>query len=373
MKPKIDFTHSFRYQEDEESPEKLFVSGFSIHEGIYQDNTVEIPQSELQNIGNSLVGAKLMKDHSRSVDDIVGRIQETKLDYDEGNKKNGVRYLGYTYDESLNKKIKQNLIDNVSIGFAFTPICSKCEKDFRECSHFFDEAHIVAKDCACYEQSFVMMGADKDTTVKPQGYFSNASEFLEIFPKEQTENSWQKFDYSYYSMPKEAMTFTLSQDTGESMKDDEKKGEALQEEIEQLSKKVTELSEQLAGKDSLIEELKDKMESQKEVIDAYVEQFDKIEAAKKEAFCKDLVSQEVEKGMTAKEEFDERVEKLMGMSQETLDAVSEIIESSPKIKGTPGQFDDAKESAFEEEQKFDPKDKGQVRSVLFSALKYQKE
>ena len=378
MRPKINFVQSFDFKAGEEEDNKLFVSGFSVHEGIFQNGTVEIPNAELKNIKDSLVGVRLMKDHSRSVDDIVGRIQETRLDYDEEVGKAGVRYLGYTYDEQLNKKIKQQLIDNVSIGFTLTPICSKCGEDFRDCAHFFDEAHIVAKDVVCHEQSFVTLGADSNSTVAPQGYFSSAEEFLELFPKEKESNKEYNYTYSFTAHDAAEIVKhvqTLSEDEGEKMKMEELEKKLAEQaaQLEELTGQVTELSSQKDALQKQKEEFESTIESQKEVIELQTQELEKGEQEKKVAFCKEIVTEEVSKGITQKEKFDERVEKLAAMSQEALDAIKETVEAAPKITGTPGQFGKQEGNPYKPVEEFDAQDGDAVKKVLFAALKYPGE
>lgn len=176
----------------------LQVSGFSVHTGRYQNGSVEIPSSELSNVAKSLVGKQLRKDHKFSVDSIVGKITDTKLAMDDKTKSQGVKYQGFVADKELATKIQKGLITNVSIGFGLTPICSTCGEDFRDCQHDFSNAHVVARDVACDEQSFVAQGADGNSTVEPGAHFdSNISDFQMQFGYDKIAFAIQKNGSGY--------------------------------------------------------------------------------------------------------------------------------------------------------------------------------
>lgn len=154
------------FEETENNPPK--VSGFAIHPGIF-NRFLEVPDDELENITESLKSAKLMVDHSESVRDIIGLVHEAYTTFDSAAGKQGVKYFAETDDTEILEKLHKGYIDASSIGFEHDSICSKCGENFHDCEHWFDEAHIICKNCAAFEISLVPWGADGDATANVAG------------------------------------------------------------------------------------------------------------------------------------------------------------------------------------------------------------
>lgn len=89
----------------------MAVKGIAINEVITRNN-VKYTAEELQAAANSLQGKPILKDHSNSVDSIVGRV---KTSYFDAMAKN-VQFTGEILDESVKQKIESGLVNNVSIG-----------------------------------------------------------------------------------------------------------------------------------------------------------------------------------------------------------------------------------------------------------------
>ena len=90
-------------------------------------------------------------------------------------------------------------MNDVSIGFDLYPECSVCGEDFRECEHWFDEAHINAKDMDVFELSIVTRGADADAKASAQNFKAQFNDKIQKHPKEDVNN--MNFTEGGKSMP----------------------------------------------------------------------------------------------------------------------------------------------------------------------------
>lgn len=363
---------------------KLIISGYSIHTGIFQNGMVEIPYSELTNIAETLKGQKFLKDHnSFESEAVIGRIVETKIGLDKTLGKKGVKYKGVIRDAELESKIQDGFLDNVSIGFELKPECSLCGEDFRYCEHWFDEAHVIARDCKCYEQSIVPFGADNNTTIQPGAAFSHDKDFSLQFSYKQDSTSdtgeWKHsttdttsgWDYTYDFAPLQAIpattniTYTFVAPEGDKMEDEkklEKQVEELQGQIEDrdaqieqltterddLATQVEELTETIEGKDGEISELQD-------TIKAYEDAEQEAEEAEKLAAAQEIVELEKLEGEEAEERLKELTEQfdtpaLKEIKKARL-SVKPVAEDEPKI----GEFH-AQKSEPAMPEKLDVKD-----------------
>ncbi len=111
----------------------------NIHLDYTRRNNVEIPKEEWQKVLKESQNAKVKNEKGRVIGEVIscgikeGQLQ-TIVDVE-----NDPRYVG--------------LIPKPEVEF--TPICSECGKDFRDCNHWFDKAFIVAKDVKLKEIKLV--------------------------------------------------------------------------------------------------------------------------------------------------------------------------------------------------------------------------
>jgi phage head maturation protease len=173
----------FEVSEDKNSPPQI--SGFAIHPGIFNE-VVEIPVSELQNLEETLKTAQLRYDHGYSVFHVIGKVLDAQKTYDAKADKEGIFYKAEIDDQDeqgakVFRKIDRGYVNATSIGFLHESICSKCGEDFYECEHWFDEAHVIAKNCEVFELSVVPRGADGDATATVAGL---NKEFVSNFKKQ---------------------------------------------------------------------------------------------------------------------------------------------------------------------------------------------
>lgn len=163
---KFEINNTFSLNKDNE---EFLLSGMAIHEGRYRD-IFEFEPSEISKCSKSIKNAKLMKDHSDSIDDIIGVVKNAKTVTDPETGTKAVQYSAeIDPDETkLIEKIKKGYVDSVSIGFSFEPYCSTCHKKFSECSHWFgdeDDTHILVRNTEIPELSLVYAGEDRNATV----------------------------------------------------------------------------------------------------------------------------------------------------------------------------------------------------------------
>ena len=194
MKQHFSLNSNFSLKHNDDGSTQL--EGFAIHgaDGFIVNGFFEVPASEMKNCAKSLKGAKLMKDHDwEHVDSIIGRVNETKEDFDEDAEMDGVRYIASLVvdDTKLGEKIEKGLIDATSIGFEFEPECSICHKPFfsEECTHhpFFDDMHFICRDMECRELSLVTFGADPHATVSGSFDAEDLEQLKENFVKQKEE------------------------------------------------------------------------------------------------------------------------------------------------------------------------------------------
>lgn len=389
---------------------KLVISGYSIHTGIFQNDTVEIPYSELSNIADTLKGQKFLKNHDAGDSDaVIGKVVDTKIGLDKEIGKKGVKYKGVIRDAGLEEKIQDGFLDNVSIGFELKPECSACGEDFRYCEHWFDEAHVIARDCRCYEQSIVPFGADGNTTIEPGASFSHDSDFTAQFEyKHQSTSDATKWKYNDATEDTSQWEFTAPMQNIPASNfiytfvAPNENGDKMEEENKRLKEQVTELQGEITAKDTEIETLtaeRDTLASEKAELEATIEEQDgKItelseaitayEEAEQLAEQERQEAEEAEKLAAAKEivglekledeAAEERLKELIEFDTPALEAIKAaylsaqpVAEDKPKI----GQFHAQKSGVGAMPEKIDVKDPEVKRLALgqmFNA-KYQKK
>ncbi|MFA5313452.1 MAG: HK97 family phage prohead protease, partial [Methanomassiliicoccales archaeon] len=173
----------FKASKEEDLPPQI--SGYAIHPGLFNE-VVEVPVDELHNIEESLRKAQLRYDHGTSVFNVIGKINEAEKTFDAEAGKEGVFYKAEIDDQDekgakVLRKIDKGYVDATSIGFYHDSICSLCGEDFYTCNHWFDEAHVIAKNCEVFELSVVSKGADEDATASVAGL---NKEFISKFKKQ---------------------------------------------------------------------------------------------------------------------------------------------------------------------------------------------
>lgn len=367
----IYFTQKLPFEFERTSDGKLVISGWSVHTGKFQNNTIEVPASELSNIAKTLSGKQIRKDHRRDTDSIVGQVLETKVSLDKNIRKKGVKFRGVIRDPILEQKITDGFIDNNSIGFKLYPECSKCGEDFRSCQHRFGEAHVVARDCSCFEQSFVPIGADGDTSIEPGASFSNEEDFTAQFGADKILEEEEEYvatnQSTGNSTTSDTSTYifdTTSSDTGsvnlppininvttagektfsnESIEDGENMEEDFKEELEQvkgelaqvkserdnLSVQVTQLEADKVDSENKITELEGTINEKTAELQGYKDAEQEAIKLAKETLCNDIIALSIEKGTMKEENKEAKFSELIKLEDSALEQIKGIVEATP--------------------------------------------
>lgn len=389
----------------------LEVSGYAIHTGIYQSGTVEIPATELKNIAETMKGKHVIKDHELKTDNIVGRVLDTRTAINANVHKRGVKYRAFVDDPKLEKQIEKGLVDSLSIGFSLVPECSECGEDFRECPHWFDSAHVIARDCSVHELSVVPIPADSNTTIEPGAAFSAQEDFTAQFSKQakeaitltkkqtppesfvtttttgQTDGTYtidvpgtDNQRYTINGNPEFKFIYsgnTQKPEDGENMETE------LKEQVEQLEEEKADLLEkieQLEAEKGELEEEVDTLETEKAELSESLETYKEAEAEAvqlaHEALVSEVIELQVEKGILSEEDAEAKFEELAKFDTEyleqTKDMLSKIEKETPAREKPPvGEFDAQKEEpALPEATEFDMEDEELRRKMFKAMLKY---
>lgn len=376
-KEEIHFVQKAPIEFEKTADGKLVVSGWSVHTGVFQGGTVEVPASELRNIAETLAGKQLRKDHSNSTDSVVGQVLETKVSLDKSIRKKGVRFKGVVRDPTLEQKITDGFINNNSIGFKLYPECSKCGEDFRQCRHYFDEARVIARDCDCYEQSFVPIGADGQTTIEPGASFSGEEDFKLQFEYKKPEDIEEMFTQNYavappidsityntnnspppiivenssadeekFTLPPIQIIVNTNEDTrfsdtkeedGENMeetKEFQDKISELEVEIATVTEERDTVAEELGTAKSELEDLQTEikeLKENKEASEAELQEYKDAEAAAvkmaKDTLCQEIAKLQVDKGVLEADKIDAKAEELAELDDKALDEMKTMLEA----------------------------------------------
>jgi hypothetical protein len=347
------------------------LSGFAIHEGLFKD-IVEVPRSELSNAAKTIAGAQMRIDHSQSVRDVVGLVETANVQFDSNAQKDGVFFDSFIEDEQVSDKVAKGFVTDVSIGFDFDPECSECGKNFRECEHWFDEAHIIAKNVNVFELSLVTRGADPDAYV-------TATSFTEQF-SDKLKNSLEKKGGSVMEDKQHDNPVDIN-GIVDKLSAAEKEALAKAQEAEKLQKEL----EALKAEKEAVESEKEKLQIEKEALKTEKEDFegkfkdasDKLtgkELAEKEAVVMGIIEEEISKELLKEEEVDARKEKLMELNDAGLETakayVTEFQKPQKEIPKVPKTTEFGKN--MKEKQELDFEDKRVQQGFIHDIFRYDR-
>jgi len=330
--------------------EGLEISGFGIHPGRYH-SFVEFPETELENAAQTLKTGVLMKDHSDSIDDIIGLIKDTSVEFDQDVGKMGVKYTGLIDDQKTADSVQKGKVRDVSIGFSMTPICSKCGENFFNCNHGFNEAFIIATEVNVQELSLVVAGADEDAHISVAEFKAQFNDKLKKqFSKK--EDKMTKEDKSVdvtaifeKATEAEKLAFEKEQEA----KDLAAKLAAAQKALDEAELAKKEAEEKLSKTE---EELKDS----KEKLDETSKQLSDKDLEDKKEFATEIATLKVEKGLIKEEELEKEVDELMKVDDlEPIKALVEKFEKKEETHETVPKIEEFRKAL--DEGKIDYKDK----------------
>jgi len=391
-------------EEKEKNDLPLMIGGTSVKAGYIASKNFIIPENELDNIAKTLKegidgdGAYLLIDHGyqgagfltfKSVEKLVGKITDAfKTD-------NEVKYVARVEDEDLAKKIRRGLISSSSVGLrVLDAYCSICGRKYGdpECSHilgreypeekldesvsqYLDDmggvpkAALVGSNISGMEQSIVLYPAIKGATAKAFGAdFSEETKKMidEIESRKKTdENTDTNLDATDLiekieeRLPND-LEYNCDEDIDEKELDSTEFIGKLSKIIESFNKdllsslnseqhmdvdndkleEMTALMEQLKTEN---ENIKNELETAKQVIAKYKEEEEKRHQKWRENTVSELASLRKEKGLPEKD--------YSNLSDDVLTNELELL-SNLSISGTHGMVGkDADEIAKEEKEK----------------------
>jgi len=305
------------------------ISGFGIHPGLF-NGVVEVPESELDNIERTLKTAQIRNDHSDAPLNVIGKVNDAFRTFDADAKKEGVKYYGEFHAKDPNamllySKIQDGYIGSSSLGFRHESICSKCGEDFHTCDHWFNEAHVIAKNCEAFEISIVSEGADSDATAVASSF--SKEKFVENF-KKQFESKYTKFKKGGEDMA-EPTKDQSSLDTSNFVKNDDLKSllQAKEDEITALKQTINQFSATLEDIKGTIPEAVDTgaiSQLQQDNADLKLE-------LQKSKFS-NLVEKEIEFGLIAEDAREAELERLAKADEATVNFAKSAVRTMEASK-----------------------------------------
>lgn len=136
-------------QEKQSEDGEFLIRGVAINETT-TSNGHKFIANELEKAAGSLIGKPLLKDHENMVDNIVGRVKESKFD----SKKKNIPFSAVVKDEKMIQMIKDGLINSVSVGAGVDP--DDIEED--------EDGTIIPHNIEFFELSLVAVPADSGAT-----------------------------------------------------------------------------------------------------------------------------------------------------------------------------------------------------------------
>ena len=158
--------------EESEQAEGLKIKGTAFRSGPIESKRVFIPSNELRPITESLTGSVILTDHSTSVRDICGRVDESWVD---GEK---VRFTGIILDDEIGDKIVKGLISKASLGLHVEEM---------EPFEYQGEEYQLLKGIRARELSLVIYPAVAEAGFTPSFEFSEVTDEDQLIQTELTE------------------------------------------------------------------------------------------------------------------------------------------------------------------------------------------
>ena len=263
------------------------IKGVAINSTITR-NGVGYAAEELRKSASGLKNKPLLKDHTNSVDSIIGRVTDSR--FNEMNK--NIEFEAMIMDDSIRRKVEQGLINNVSIG----AMVSEIEET--------DEA-LMAKGIQFVELSLVAVPGD------PGAMFDITHALRESYELRKSQESLSSITDENNFNQKEVINMEESEFN--EMKTKLEKAEKELAEVTQKLKLYKEVSEEITSKllSKVVKEQSDEDEEEEEV-----EEKSKIET-------KEEVKTEVKE--VVKEEKSEKVE-----ANESSEKLEEKAKEEPK-------------------------------------------
>lgn len=256
------------------------VRGYIMHEGIANRQT--FLKEELQKSADSFVGLPIMKEHVSAVDEVVGKITDTWIEFDDEAGKYALAYDGQIGSEhtKLINDIKRGFVSSVSMRIGYdkrpTHYCNICGKPAGECKHNFDTEDFapVATDFQGKHLAIVTQPADKAASISMDFSDDGVFEEVEEILNRRTEKM-SDFEEKYTNLVEEFSDFKMStKDEIAKLKEDFKEQKVALE--AETAKKVEEIVALKSDFDTLTAE-KEELEAK---VKTYEEEFSAIQEKK---------------------------------------------------------------------------------------------
>lgn len=191
------------------------VHGFIMHEGVANKQT--FLKKELEKAAESFVGKPIMKEHVSAVDEVVGKITDTRIEFDDEAGLYALAYdgqIGSEHEKLLND-IKRGFVSSVSMRIGYnkrpTHYCNICGKPAGECKHNFDDEGFapVATDFEGKHLAIVTQPADKAASISMDFSDDGVFEEVEEILNRRTEKM-SDFEEKYTNLVEEFSDFKMS-------------------------------------------------------------------------------------------------------------------------------------------------------------------
>lgn len=259
------------------------VRGYIMHEGVANRQT--FLKEELQKSADSFVGLPIMKEHVSAVDEVVGKITDTWIEFDDEAGLYALAYdgqIGSEHEKLLND-IKRGFVSSVSMRIGYnkrpTHYCNICGKPAGECKHNFDDEKFapVATGFEGRHLAIVTQPADRNASISmnfsDEGVFEEVEE--KILNNRRTVKMSDNFEEKYSNLVEEFGEFKLStKDEIAKLKEDFKEQKVALE--AETAKKVEEIVALKSDFDALTAE-KEELEAK---VKTYEEEFSAIQEKK---------------------------------------------------------------------------------------------
>lgn len=256
------------------------VHGFIMHEGIANRQT--FLKKELEKAADSFVGKPIMKEHVSAVDEVVGKITDARIEFDDEAGLYALAYdgqIGSEHEKLLND-IKRGFVSSVSMRIGYnkrpTHYCNICGKPAGECKHNFDTEDFapVATDFEGKHLAIVTQPADKAASISMDFSDDGVFEEVEEILNRRTEKM-SDFEEKYTNLVEEFGEFKLSTKDEIAKMQEDFKEQKIQLEAE-TAKKVEEIVALKSDFDALTAE-KEELEAK---VKTYEEEFSAIKEEK---------------------------------------------------------------------------------------------
>ena len=213
------FTYNVPIKEALSSKNEFKIKGVAINSTLTR-NGVEFLPEELKMSAKSLVGKPLLKDHTNTIDSIVGRVTHAYFD----DKSKNIQFEADVLDSSVREKIDSGLIGSVSVGASVQDL---------EMSE--NEEHMIARGIDFVELSLVAVPADPNA-----GFTKAIQQAFQLKQETEIKTNKQKSEI------KEKMTEETKVEVKEKVeKHVFEMPEALTQSLTQLSESMTSINERL--------------------------------------------------------------------------------------------------------------------------------